>query len=435
MQEAFLHYIWKLQYFNPSGLKTTCGLEIEILAAGQHNLHAGPDFSNAKIKIGNIIWAGNVEIHINSSDWHAHKHHLDAAYNNVILHVVWLDKGKKAATKAEVELPILELKPLVNENLVSRYNQMLESDNVISCASDFFKVPEIYRNFMLEKVLVERLEKKADAVLQLLASNKTDWEETAYQLLMQKMGFKTNNENFLQLAKAIPHHIIKKHNQLFQIEALLFGQAGFLDAELNDNYFIKLKKEYNYLSAKFNLSAKKLQVKEWQFMRLRPANFPTVRIAQAAAMLFKFRKIFDMLTNQSNPLEIIELFHIKQSAYWQKHYHFDKILERGVPAIGKLSRELLIINVVAPLLFARSRYLDKPESVQIIFDLLLNLPAEDNHIIKHWKQANTKVSNAYESQAYLELLNIYCKKKQCLQCRIGCFLLGKKYSELAVINF
>ncbi len=170
-------------------------------------------------------------------------------------------------------------------------------------------------------------------------------------------------------------------------------------------------------------------------MRLRPANFPIVRIAQVAAMLFKFKKIFDSLTNQSNPLEIIELFQLKQSGYWQQHYHFGKTLERGVPAIGKLSRELLIINVVAPLLFARSRYLDKPESVELIFDLLMSLTAEDNHIIKQWKQANAKVDNAYESQAYLELLNDYCKKKQCLQCRIGCYLLGKKYSELAVINF
>ena len=425
MQEAFLHYIWKLHYFNPEGLETTCGLPIEIINNGQHNLHAGPDFSNAYIKIGEIFWAGNVEIHVHSIDWYAHKHQNDNAYNNVILHVVWEDKGKKAVTAEKVTLPVLELKPLVNPELIYRFEMMLKSEHTISCAGDFHLVPEIHRNFMLERVLVERLEKKANFVLALLYQNNTDWEETTYQLLMQRMGFKVNDNPFLELAKILPYRILRKHDNLIQIESLLFGQAGFLDDDLDDEYFKKLKKEYCYLAAKYKFKTKRLNKNQWKFMRLRPVNFPTIRLGQIAALLFQHKKLFDLLTNQNDPLDIVKLFEVKQSDYWLKHYQFGRLLHSGVPVIGKTSRELLLINVVVPLLVARSKYLDKPELASLGFKVLSELKAENNHIIKKWKSIKSDISNAYESQAYMELIESYCKKNQCLQCRIGHSLLGK----------
>jgi len=419
LTESFLHYLWQFQYFDKKGLVTTTGEPITILNQGILNTDAGPDFSQVKIKIGAIDWAGSVEIHIQSSGWYEHKHHEDAAYENVVLHVVW-EENKPVQRKDGTRLPTLELKDRADKILQKSYQKLVTNTAVIPCQSVFENVNAVTRHSMIDKAAMIRLEEKSKQVLKLLEANQGDWEETVYQLLALGFGFKVNKDPFLQLAKALPYKLIRKHRaKVEQVEALLFGQAGFLMAKTKDEYLAQLYNEFEFLTKKYNLTQNQLHPSQWKFLRLRPANFPSLRIAQFAALLSIKENIFSTLLEIENYRDLESLFRVQTSPYWKQHYRFSKPVSGAVPELGTDSREVLLINTVIPILIAYGQSRDDWSYVDRAVQFLQQIPAEKNKITRTWQQLNCVATNAFETQGLIELYNNFCQRRACLNCTIG----------------
>lgn len=417
MKEDFLHYIWRHKRFDLASLKTTEGEPIQILNFGTHNHHAGPDFTNAKVQIGETIWAGNIEIHLQASDWLQHNHQNDSAYNNVILHVV-LDEDRPVFRATGERIPCLELKRRIPKKVSKIYQKLVHNEYWIPCQNHFHQVPEVTRNLWLDRLLVERLEQKTALIEQRLKKNKGNWEDTFYQYLARNFGFRINNEPFESLAISLPHLILAKHrNNLFQIEALLFGQAGFLDKNFEEEYPNQLKQEYHFLQKKYSLSP--IASVSWKFLRLRPANFPTIRIAQFGTLIAHSTNLFSKVLETDTLASIDNLLNVQLSDYWLTHYTFDKISKFRNKSLGKLAIQLLIINTIVPFLFLYGSHKGAESYKQKAFKLLEELPKEKNTIIAGWENLGVKAKSAYESQALLQLKNEYCDKKQCLKCAIG----------------
>ncbi|MBS1950631.1 MAG: hypothetical protein OJF59_000852 [Cytophagales bacterium] len=421
MNESFLHYLWQFQYFNKENLLTTAGEPLVILKTGTLNAHAGPDFFNAKITIGKLEWVGNIEIHIKSSDWYAHHHQTDQAYKNVILHVVW-DNDRPVVNGKEI-LPTLELKSRVSESLLKEYKKIINSSASVACEKMFASVNELIKISMLDKSLMQRLEIKAETVFSLLKLNKGDWEETVYQLLAKNFGFKVNADPFFLLSKSLPYKIIQKQSKLVQVEALFFGQAGLLSTRTKDPYLTSLCNEYSFLAEKFSLKKTQLNIGQWKFLRLRPANFPTLRMAQFASLLFNVKSIFSTILSAGSYQAFQKIFHRQTSEYWQTHYRFGVKANRNVPELGRSGVENLLINTVVPLLVAYGKHKDEQRYIDRAVDVLLSLPAENNSITRKWHSLGLKVKNAFDSQAILELYNHFCQRRQCLNCNIGISIL------------
>lgn len=423
MTEAFIHYLWQFQQFNKSLLRTTNQEPIRVLKTGILNTNAGPDFSQARIQIGEIEWAGNIEIHSKSSDWNSHNHQFDGAYNNVILHVVW--ENDKPIVRADgSEIPTLELKPLTDTTLLQKYQLLLTNKSVIPCAPQFKDVSDLARIATLDKVLTKRLIQKSTIVEELLEENQGDWEETAYQLLAKNFGFKLNSEAFLRLAKNLPLKVLQKHrDNLTQIEAILFGQSGLLTE--TDDYSKKLIQEYDFLGAKYSLKAQMLGSHEWKLLRTRPANFPTIRIAQLAKLISLQKSFFSVFTQTESIEDLRKTLQIKQSEYWQEHYHFGKALGKKMNGLGKDSIDNLLINTVIPLLTCYSQKMDNQAYMDRAIAFLESFPSESNHIIDMWKNLGLEIKTAFDAQASIELYNNFCNQKKCLQCNIGIEILKK----------
>lgn len=419
--EDFLHYIWTFKLFNTQELKTVQNESIKILKSGQHNTDAGPDFFNAQIQIGETMWAGNVEIHINSSDWLKHHHQKDNAYNNVVLHVVYHHDVDITNSNGNV-IPTLELKQLIDSKLISNYKQLISSKKWIACSNQIKQVDQFVLQNWLERLVFERLERKSIEIVQTLLLNKNDWEETFYQVLFKYFGLKVNSEPFHLLVKNTPLKIVEKHRNLFVIEALLFGQAGFLVDEKDDEYFQRLKKEYHFLQSKFNLT--ELDKSQWKFLRLRPANFPTLRIAQLAHLLFNQPRMFSKILAIDSVKELQQLFSLTASSYWNNHYQFG--VEQKVSSkkrTGKLMIDSLIVNVVVPMLFVYASSKQDEELKNKAVRFLEELKAEKNTIMLNFEKLGVKSRNAMQSQALIELKSNYCSHKKCLHCSIGNYLL------------
>ncbi|MEL7001443.1 MAG: DUF2851 family protein [Bacteroidota bacterium] len=424
MQEAFLHFIWQYQYFDKSDLKTTRGIPVNILKTGALNSNSGPDFSEAQVNLDYIDWRGSVEIHIKSSDWDFHGHQTDRAYDNVILHVVW-QHDKEIKRSDGTEIPTIELNRITNKRLQTNYNQLINSPSSIPCKYYIDKVSDVVKLGMLDKVVSERLIEKAQKVLSLQKDNNNDWNETTYQLLSSNFGFKVNQDPFSELSKSLPLKIILKHrNDLFQMEALLFGQAGFLNDDVDDKYFLLLKKEYSFLAHKYELE-QNLNPFRWKFMRLRPANFPTVRLAQLAALIYKIDRLFDQLISNGSVGKLSEILKIRQSEYWLKHYNFGKPASRKMTGLGKSSIYNIVINTIIPLLVAYSRQIDDQMFMDRALALLEQLPGEDNVITREWEKLGVKTESAFDTQGLIHLNNNYCQKRRCLSCNIGTTLISK----------
>lgn len=422
MNESFLHYIWQFQYFDKRDLITSSGEKIEILKIGNLNTHAGPDFQNAKIRIGDLAWAGAVEIHTKSSAWEEHHHEADKAYDSVILHVVWQD-DKPVYRSDKTLMPTLELKGRVDESLIKEYKKLVNNPAPIPCGKSFSKVDELTKISMLDKALMQRLETKAWVVEELLKNCNNDWDEATYRLLARNFGFKVNNEPFEQLAKAVSYKTILKHiDKPVQVEAILFGQAGFLDVEIGDDYYKLLQREYLLLSKKYDLESARLKKSQWRFLRLRPANFPTIRLAQFAALLQQ-KGLFSKILELEDFKSIAQLFTASPSPYWQHHYQFNKKSERGVVGLGSFSIENLIINSVIPLLVSYGRATDDHSFLEKATNVLLQIPAENNGIMRAWKTLGFIGKTAFDSQGLIELHNNFCQRRNCLNCNIGVSLL------------
>lgn len=420
-KEDFLHYIWKFKRFKSQHLVTTKGESIEIMNVGIHNQDAGPDFFNAQLKIGNTIWAGNVEIHLKSSDWNTHNHQKDSAYDNVILHVVFEHNVDVKNTKNN-SIPTLELKENIDLDLLQNYHQLIHSKLKIPCANQFNKISEFELNNWLERLLLERLERKTEIIKTHLKQNKNDIEETFNHFLFKYFGLNVNAIPFEQLAQNTPLKIIEKHPQLISIEALLFGQAGFLAENLDDAYYQRLKKEYTFLQAKFQLQA--MEKVTWKFAKLRPSNFPTIRISQLATLLKKHPRLFSRILELKHIKEIQKLFQTTVSEYWLTHYQFGVESKSKPKKMGKIMLNNLIINVVAPFLFVCGKLNQQEKLMDMALQLLEQTPSETNSIITNWEALGVNPKNATNTQALIELKNNYCMQKKCLSCQVGNKLLS-----------
>jgi hypothetical protein len=417
--EDFLHYIWKFRLFEKADLQSTDGESIQIYSAGLHNTDSGPDFQNARIRIGDTTWAGNVELHISSSDWHKHNHTHDGAYKNVILHVVYRDDDPITLPDGR-KLPTLELQSRISEELYNRYHALIfGNQTIIPCEASISSVDEFAMRTWLTRVLVERLEKRSKVVIETLELNRGDWEETFYQFLAANFGFKTNALPFELLAKSMPQHILAKHkNNPMQIEALIFGQAGFLEGEMQDEYPNKLKEEYNFLRKKYKLTP--IENHLWKFMRLRPQNFPTIRLAQFAALIARSNHLFSKVLDIRDVKALRDLFtDIPVNPYWEEHYRFDVSSKPTSKSLGAASVDVLLLNTMALFLFSYGKHLQMEHFINRSLKLLESLPAEKNNIIDDFETLGVKVNTAFESQGLLELRNNYCNFKKCLQCGIG----------------
>jgi hypothetical protein len=421
--ESFLHYVWQLQYFRKDDLKTSSGDPIQVYHPGNRNSDAGPDFSNARVKIGELEWRGSVEIHIKASGWNDHKHSSDEAYEKVVLHVVWENDKLIKHTDGSI-MPTIELKDRIDLTLWERYKNLYTSPDVIPCASHWQSVPGVSKLSMLDNALMIRLQTKAYTVTELLAKNNNDWEQTCYQLLCKNFGFKVNAEPMLRLGQIVSYNTLLKHvNKPVQVEALLFGGGGFLENVVGDDYTSILTREYDMLRKKYSLDGRQMNLSQWKFLRLRPANFPTVRIAQLAALLTKQKNLFSKILETSSFKEVYDLLDASQSEYWLRHYQFGKPSKSHVPSLGDASIQNIIINTIVPLLVAYGKIHDEQAYIDRATDLLQHIPAEDNKITRQWAPLNYKVKSAFDSQALIELYTNFCMKRRCLECGVGSWLI------------
>jgi len=417
--EDFLHYVWKFRLFDRADLRTNDAEELEILSVGQHNSDSGPDFSNARIRIGDTVWAGNVEVHLSSSDWPKHGHTTDNAYDNVILHVVYRDDEPLILANSR-RVPTLELQNRIPDDLYNRYHKLIfGNQTIIPCEASIGSVDSLTLHNWLTRVLVERLEKRTAAVISSLNKNRGDWEETFYQFLAANFGFKINALPFELLAKSLPQVILAKHkNNPMQIEALIFGQAGFLKDDVVDEYPRKLKKEYEFLQKKYQLTPVENHL--WKFMRLRPQNFPTIRLAQFAALVVNSNHLFSKLLEIKDVKGLRDLFTaVKVNPYWENHYRFDAVSAPSSKNLGAASVDVLLLNTLALFLFSYGKHNQQQHYINRSLQLLEFLPNENNKIVADFGNLGVKIKTAFESQALLELKNCYCNYKKCLDCGVG----------------
>lgn len=421
MKEDFLHFIWRTRRFDAANLTTTDGQPIEILQPGEYNTHAGPDFFNARLRIGPTEWAGNVEMHVHASEWIAHGHSDDLAYDSVILHVVW-ENDLPICHRSGATIPCLVLQSRVAEPLLLTYEHLMHDATWISCSGSFQQAPSILIRNWMDRLLVERLEQKTDHIAVHLASTNNHWEEAFYRALAASFGLKVNQEPFEALARSLPLVILAKHkNDLLQLEALLFGQAGLLEEPFKESYPALLAKEYRFLRHKYGLTP--LAGSQWKFLRLRPANFPTVRIAQFAALIYQSSHLFAQITEAETVREVEHLFALQVNGYWSMHYRFDTLSHKRNKSLGRDFIHLLIINTIIPALFHYGRSRQSPRYETKALRWLEELAPEQNIVITGWETMGLKPRHAYETQALLHLKKHYCDKKRCLECTIGAFLI------------
>lgn len=423
MQESFIIYLWQFQYFNKRELHTTDGQPVTIINKGLHNPYSGPDFTNARIRIGEVEWAGNIEMHVFSSSWMDHQHHFNKAYDTVVLHVVWRNDRSVARLDGTV-IPVLELHDRVDPALVHEFRQLLNSPEQIPCSAMLSQVQEITKIAMIERTLMERLERKVSDIMQTFQSVQHDWEETCYRWLARNFGFKVNGPTFDALAARTPFRfLLRSAGSLLQVEALLFGQAGFLEEPLHDDYHRSLHQEYTVLARKFSLQEDRLHRSHWHFLRLRPANFPTLRIAQFASILHKQRHLFASLMEAPNIDDIAHLFHADPSVYWHRHYRFAEPTTERPGCMGRASIQNIIINTVVPLLVAYGKYIDDETRIQRALRFLRELPPEENSVTEQWATCGIATPNAFDSQGLHGMLDHYCLRRRCLSCLIGASLV------------
>ncbi len=420
--EDLLHSAWKFRLFKQQDLITNSGLQIKIAATGTHNQNAGPDFENARVRIGDVEWAGNVEIHLRSSDWERHNHQSDPAYNGVILHVVYTC-DQEVYRENGTSIPQLELQDRIPETVMAKYDQLMAGLNWIPCENQIAGVDEFHLSNWLSRMLIERLEYKSEYLKELVAHCKGSWDDAFYILLARNFGFKTNALPFELLARALPQAILAKHkSSALQIECLVFGQAGFLEKPFKDEYPQLLKAEYEFLKYKYSLQPVDHYI--WKYMRLRPQNFPGIRLAQFAALILKSNHLFSKILELKNVAEISRMFaDLKVDSYWETHYRFDYISDRSSKQIGSQSINNILINTVAVALFAYGRHVQNQSFINRAIKLLETIPAENNQMVKRFHQMGLRPKRADDTQALKQLKQVYCDLKKCLNCGIGINIL------------
>lgn len=417
MNEDLLQFIWMSGLFNQLSLKTVDGLEVEIYKRGFLNTNAGPDFLNAQIKIDHTTWVGHVEIHTDSSFWNVHKHQLDNAYNNTILHVV-LNYNEPSYRKDGSLLPCIELKDRIDTKVIHQYQYLKTNKLWVPCADYLNKIDHFTITQVLDRCLIERLERKTDVIKKWLDIYQNDWHTVFYIALARSFGFGVNNDAFEQLASQLPLPILAKHkNNLTQIEALFFGTSGFLNQNFEDSYSNQLKQEWIFLAKKYHLQA--LPVEIFKKMRMRPGNLPTIRIAQLSDLVHQSHHLLSQLIEEENVNQIIKKFEVSASEYWKNHYVFDKESKSHNTALTVSAIQGLLINAVVPVLFVYGQMMSNEHLSQKAINILHQLPSENNQIINQWSQFGIHSRTSFDSQALIELKKNNCDLKKCLQCKIG----------------
>jgi hypothetical protein len=412
--EDFLHYIWKNRLFRLP-LTLISGEDAEVLDVGQHNHDSGPDFFNAKIRINKTVWAGNIEVHFKTSDWFMHGHHHDMTYQNIILHVVYQhdvevpDMEGCSIPTAEIRFPM---------NIYESYSAILRNTEWIPCGTSVRSIDPLIMNLWLDKMLAERMQVKAEDIIRNFYETKGDWKETIYRQLAKNFGFKVNSMPFDLLSKSLPYKYLEKYCQNhIQTEALVFGQAGFLEIANGDEYYRQLKTEYDFLRKKHNL--RPVAGHLWRFLRMRPANFPTIRMAQFAAMVSSNPGLPANILEMDPEILRSELSELKPSVYWDNHYVFNKPSVKRTKQLGDQAVHNIIINTLIPVYFEYGRQTGNDHFRQKAIAYLETLPPESNSIIKGWEKAGIQVPNSFYSQSLLQLKNNYCNIKKCLFCQVG----------------
>lgn len=416
MTEKLLHFIWQHQYFDARQLHCTLGEALLVLDKGSLNTNQGPDFLNGKIKIGHTTLAGNIELHVLSSDWDLHQHSSDENYSNIILHVVWRHDQDKI-----FPFPTLELQPLISSLLLSRYEELMQSALFIPCQQHIANVPDIILNTWKERLLIERLQDRSKHIEALLKQCNQHWEEVFWWMLARNFGVKINNDSFERIAKTIPVKLLAKHkHQIHQIEALLLGQAAILDKTFEDDYPNMLRREYIFLQKKYKL--KKAHAPLY-FLRMRPANFPTVRLAQLAMLVHQSHHLFSLIKDADNLSELQNLLNVTANDYWHYRHMPDHPTAFKKKTLGKSMIENICINTIIPVLYAYGYYNNIETYKNKAIDWLRMLGAEQNNIVNRYAALGITCSNAFDSQALLQLKKWYCDEKKCLQCAVGGRLL------------
>lgn len=423
--EHLLHYVWKHKLFPLKPLYTTTGEAIEVIDPGLYNTNAGPDFFNSKIKINGTMWVGNVELHDKSSDWFLHGHDKDTHYENVILHIASLiDKDIKNQNGQLI--PQLQLD--VPEHIKQHYNELITTDNYPPCSQTIPHLAPIMINAWISALQTERLEQKTQAIIKRVEQCDGSWENAYFVTLARNYGFGINGDAFETWALHLPFMSIAHHSDnLFQIEAMFMGQAGLLELDtiptyyqqeaLQEGYFSKMRNEYQYLAHKFNM--KPMDASLWRFLRLRPQNFPHIRISQLANLYFQHKTGLSQLVECDTITVMEEVLRTHVTPYWETHYTFGSTSCKNEKNLSSSSLNLLIINTAIPMLFAYGKHIGNEKFCDRALDLLEQLKAEDNYIVRMWKQCGLAIRNAGDSQALIQLKKEYCDKKDCLRCRIG----------------
>ena len=428
MKEEFLHFVWKNRLFNDDLFLEKGGEKITIIDPGQYNRDSGPDFFNARVKIGETEWAGNVEIHIRSSSWYSHGHHNDHAYDNVILHVVSdFDKDIYTASGSEVYTTVIRYDQVVYE----RYREYMTRPGIIICRDELPSLDSFTIRHWIHNLAVSRLEQKTERIRPQLNDTCNDWEETLYRSLAGYFGMSVNTLPFTWLASSLPLKLLVRHSDdLNSVEALMYGQAGFLSPalfrETPDDYYFLLTREYTALRKKYDL--KPMDGWIWKLGRMRPANFPTIRISQFASLITKTNPLFSRIKETDSIDDLRTLLRSESSGYWSDHYLFGRKSKSSVKSTGSQFIDLLILNAVIPLLFLYGKENSLQKFCDKAIDFADAIPAEKNRITKEWAELGIEPVTAFESQGLIELRSVYCKNRMCLNCHIGTKLisLGKE---------
>ena len=417
MKENLLHFIWKYKLFSTNKLVSTAGETIEIKATGSQNLNAGPDFLHAKISIGDQLWAGTIEIHIQSSDWYAHGHESDDSYQSVILHVVWEHDVDIFYSSNQV-LATLELKNLISPKTLLNYKKLFDQNKKwINCEKEIATTDVFVLNNWLERLYFERLEKKAEQIQQVLEKNHNNWEATLFVSLAKNFGLKVNGEAFLSFANSFDFSIVRKvSSNRYQLEALFFGQAGLLTDPIESMYYRELKEAYRYLKRKYQLQ--EISKNQVQFFRLRPNNFPTIRLSQLADLYYNYQSLFSKLIEIEDINDFYKLLSVSTSPFWQSHYTFETESKKRIKKLTNPFIDLLLINTIIPLKFMFLKSLGKSDFGALL-KIIEQIEPEKNTIISKFNDLKVESTNAFKTQALLQLKNEYCNKQLCLQCGIG----------------
>jgi hypothetical protein len=429
MNESLLHFIWKNRLLEAGDWRTSEGQALRVFQTGQHNQDAGPDFNESLLGIGSERWMGSVEIHWNAKEWWQHGHQYDPAYNNVILHVVW--EGSQVAQRADgTYIPTFELKNWVASEMLLRYESLQFHNSPIPCSRLLQPQDAQLFGAMLDRAGVERLEHRVGAMEQQLLANKGDWEQAFWVWLAGVYGLKVNREPMEALAQAVPIHLLNKYQHDLQaIEALLFGQAGFLEQTSSSEYLQGLRRQFQYLRQKHRL--KPYYAASWRFLRMRPGGFPTRRIAQLATLVYRNLPLFQKMRSQTSVKTILPILLQPPSPYWQQHYRPDDDGKgkTGVPSMAMA--EVWVINALVPAVFLYGKVQHQPEEQEKAIKWLEELRSEENNILHLYVPLGVKPANALQSQGIIELYKHYCSEQRCLDCSVGCKLLTRKQTEHA----